>query len=200
MKTIQDLEVYAKENHVPIMMKEGIEFLLDTIQQRPIQDILEIGTAIGYSAIRMAKLKKEIQIDTLEIDENSYCIAIKNIQENQCTEQIHPYLLDAMMFVPQRKYDLIFVDAAKSQYRRYMEHFLPYLKDDGIFFFDNLNFHGIVDDLSLTKNRQTRQLCTKIKRFRDWIQECEGLDTQFYGEIGDGIAVVSIKNKKNMLE
>lgn len=193
MREINELEEYAKENHVPIMMKDGLEFMLNLIEKKGIRNILEIGTAIGYSSICMAKLNDAIHVDTLEIDPDRYAEALVNIKENHLEKQIHVYLADALTFESNRVYDLIFIDAAKSQYRRYMEHFMPNLREGGYFFFDNLNFHGFVDDPSLTKNRSTRQMVGKIKRFRDWIQEEETLETVFYPQIGDGIAVVSIK-------
>lgn len=200
MKEITEIESYAHENHVPILMKDGLEFMLKLITERNCRSILEVGTAIGYSAICMARLNDQIQIDTLEIDPERYAQAVENIKENHLDSQIHVYLIDAMEFIPAESYDFIFIDAAKSQYRRYMEHFLPYLNRNGVFLFDNLNFHGFVDDPSLTHNRSTRQMCAKIKRFREWILTCEECETKFHPEIGDGIAVVGIKKKQNMIK
>lgn len=200
MKEIKEIENYAHENHVPILLKDGLEFILDLIKDRHVKNILEVGTAIGYSSICMAKLDPEIQIDTLELDEQRYKEALFNISENGLENQIHAYLTDAMEFSSDNKYDLIFIDAAKSQYRRYMEHFYPNLNLNGIYVFDNLNFHGFVDDPTLTNNRSTRQMCAKIKRFRDWILAEESFDTQFYSQIGDGLAVVSVKQTWDMLK
>jgi len=200
MKEIKDIENYAHENHVPILLKDGLEFILQLIKERKIKNILEVGTAIAYSSICMAKLDPEIQIDTLELDEERYKEALSNILENGLESQIHTYLTDALLFTPSNHYDLIFVDAAKSQYRRYMEHFYPNLKEGGVYVFDNLNFHGFVDDLTLTNNRSTRQMCAKIKKFRDWILTEECLNTQFYPEIGDGLAVVGVKQTWDMLK
>lgn len=200
MHDIENIENYAHENNVPIMLKDGLEYLLETIQIKEVKNILEIGTAIGYSAICMAQLDKDIQIDTLEIDLERYTEALLNIDNNQLDQQIHCFLCDAMKFESDKKYDLIFIDAAKSQYQRYMKHFVDNLSENGFFFFDNLNFHGLVDDPTLTDNRSTRQMCAKIKKIREWLLTDPALDTEFHPEIGDGVAVVSLKNKSFMIE
>ncbi len=200
MNGMNELENYAHEHHVPIIMEEGLQFLLQQIAEKHVKTVLEIGTAIGYSAICMAKLDPAIRIDTLEIDPERYAKAQCNIEKQGLSAQISVYLTDALEFFPTKQYDLIFVDAAKSQYRRYMEHFIKNLAPNGFYFFDNLNFHGFVDDPSLTQNRSTRQMCAKIKRFREWIQNDPGLNTCFYPQIGDGIAVVSVKKGQNMIE
>ena len=86
-------------------------------------------------------------------------------------------------------YDFYFIDAAKSQYHRYLEHFLPTSYVGSVFLFDNLNFHGIVDDPSLSHNRSTLQMTRKIKRFRENLLKDERFETTFYPDIGDGIAI-----------
>ncbi len=195
MSHIQKMKEYAEAKDVPIMLEEGISFLLETINKYQIKSILEVGTAIGYSSIMMASISDDITIDTLEIDEERYQQAILNIEHANLSGQIKVHLGDALMFKSDVKYDLIFIDAAKSQYRRYMDFFENNLSDKGIYFFDNLEFHGMVDDPGLAKSRNTRQLVKKIRKFRDEILENDCYDVQFYKEIGDGVAIVSIKNK-----
>ena len=193
MDKIIELEQTAKEHHVPIMMKDGIEFLTDLVKTRKPKMILELGTAIGYSAILMARCSDEIEIDTIELDAERGNQAILNIQEEKLDHRVHVHLMNIDDFKTDKKYDLIFVDAAKAQYRRYMEMFMDNLAEDGIFVFDNLCFHGLVDDPTLIKSRQTRQLCRKIREFREWLLQEETLHCEFYANIGDGVAVVSVK-------
>ena len=132
----------ARKNHVPIMMDDGMEFLLNYIETHTqIRDILEIGTAVGYSSMRMAKIRWDMQIDTLEVNEDMYRQAIHNIEEAGLSDRIHVHLIDGAKFQTNTIYDLIFVDAAKSQYRRYLEHFYRNSRKGTIFIFDNLNFH-----------------------------------------------------------
>jgi len=180
----------AMEEHIPVISDEGLEFLLSILREHTfIQNILEIGTAVGTSSIAMAQVRWDMKIDTIEREEERYLQAAENIKEAGLEERIRVYNMDAMDFTPDTVYDLIFVDAAKSQYRRYMEHFLPYTRKGSYFFFDNLNFHGIVDDPERTGNRNTRQMVAKIRHFRDHLAEDKRLETVFYNEKGDGIAV-----------
>lgn len=190
-----EIEKFAHNNNVPIMMKDGIELLCHLIQENQICDILELGTAIGYSAIRMAELSEKIQITTLEIDEERYRQALANIKEAKLDNQIHAVLQDAMLYETEKKFDLIFIDAAKSQTQRYLDHFEKNLKENGIVVVDNLNFHGMVDDPSLTENRNTKQMIRKIKKFRDEIQINEKYHVTFLKNIGDGIMIIKNGNK-----
>ena len=195
MPSINDLEIYAQENHVPIMMKTGIEFILELIRNQAYTRILELGTAIGYSAIRMAKLSTLIQIDTLENDPERAQLAIANIAAERLDTQIHVFAMDIAKFQTDRLYDLIFVDAAKAQYPHYMEQFRGNLAKGGVFVFDNLNFHGMVEDPSLTENKGTRQMIKKLRRFRETLMHDPDCLTQFYPEVGDGVAVVGLLRK-----
>lgn len=192
MASLEEIESYAEIHDVPIMMKDGIEFLVDYIKKNEIYTILELGTAIGYSAIKMAETKENVIVDTLEIDEERIQEAIKNIADHGLSERITVYHSDAMAFETDKQYDLIFIDAAKAQYGKYMRHFEQNLKTGGTFVFDNLNFHGIVDNPELTKNRNTKHLVRKIKAFREELLVNSAYDTVFYAEIGDGVAI-SIK-------
>lgn len=188
-KTLIEIHDKAREEHVPIMKDDGMEFLLNLIQKNEnIRDILEVGTAVGYSSIQMAKIRWDNEIDTLEINPIMYEQALKNIEIENLQDRIHVHLMDGAEFETNKIYDLIFIDAAKSQYRRYLEHFMKNSRIGTIFVFDNLNFHGIVDDENLSHNRSTIQMAHKIKKFREHIIQDPRFETTFYN-IGDGIAV-----------
>ncbi len=188
-KTLIEIHDKAREEHVPIMKDDGMEFLLNLIQKNEnIRDILEIGTAVGYSSIQMAKIRWDNEIDTLEINPKMYEQALKNIEIENLQDRIHVHLMDGAEFETNKIYDLIFIDAAKSQYRRYLEHFMKNSRIGTVFVFDNLNFHGIVDDENLSHNRSTIQMVHKIKKFREHIIQDPRFETTFYN-IGDGIAV-----------
>lgn len=191
LKKIHDM---ARRNDVPIMLDDGMDFLLQYIQKHEeISDILEIGTAVGYSSIRMALIRWDMKIDTLEINPQMAEQAIENIRKEGLSERITVHLMDGAQYESDTIYDLIFVDAAKSQYRRYLEHFLKNTRRGSVFIFDNLNFHGLVDDESLTHNRGTVQMMHKIKKFREHLLQDKRFDTVFYSDIGDGIAVSKVK-------
>ena len=164
-------------------------FLLNYIRKHEgIRDILEVGTAVGFSAINMAKIRWDNTIDTLEINQKMYEKAIQNIKNEQLDDRIHVHLIDGAAFETNKIYDLIFIDAAKSQYRRYLEHFMKNSRIGTVFIFDNLNFHGIVDNEELSSNRSTIQMVHKIKKFREHLLNDDRFITAYY-EVGDGIAV-----------
>ena len=167
-----------------------MDFLIEYLTSHEnIRDILEIGTAVGYSAIRMASVRWDMTVDTVEVDPAMYAQAVKNVEAESLSGRIHCYLCDGAQFETDRIYDLIFIDAAKSQYRRYLEHFMKNSRPGTVFLFDNLAFHGIVDDNSLSHNRSTVQMAHKIRKFRDHLLQDERFDTVYYEDSGDGIAV-----------
>lgn len=193
-KTLIEIHDEARKEHVPIMLDDGMAFLLNYIRKHEgIRDILEVGTAVGFSAINMAKIRWDNKIDTLEINPKMYEKAIQNIKNEQLDDRIHVHLIDGAAFETNKIYDLIFIDAAKSQYRRYLEHFMKNSRIGTVFIFDNLNFHGIVDNEELSTNRSTIQMVHKIKKFREHLLNDDRFITSHY-EVGDGIAV-SVRKK-----
>ncbi len=193
-KTLIEIHDEARKEHVPIMLDDGMAFLLNYIRKHEgVRDILEVGTAVGFSAINMAKIRWDNTIDTLEINPKMYEKAIQNIKNEQLDDRIHVHLIDGAAFETNKIYDLIFIDAAKSQYRRYLEHFMKNSRIGTVFIFDNLNFHGIVDNEELSSNRSTIQMVHKIKKFREHLLNDDRFITSYY-EVGDGIAV-SVRKK-----
>lgn len=188
-KTLIEIHDEARKEHVPIMLDDGMAFLLNYIRKHEgVRDILEVGTAVGFSAISMAKIRWDNTIDTLEINPKMYEKAIQNIKNEKLDDRIHVHLIDGAAFETNEIYDLIFIDAAKSQYRRYLEHFMKNSRIGTVFIFDNLNFHGIVDNEELSSNRSTIQMVHKIKKFREHLLNDDRFITSYY-EVGDGIAV-----------
>lgn len=193
-KTLIEIHDEARKEHVPIMLDDGMAFLLNYIRKHEgVRDILEVGTAVGFSAINMAKIRWDNTIDTLEINPKMYEKAIQNIKNEKLDDRIHVHLIDGAAFETNKIYDLIFIDAAKSQYRRYLEHFMKNSRIGTVFIFDNLNFHGIVDNEKLSSNRSTIQMVHKIKKFREHLLNDDRFITSYY-EVGDGIAV-SVRKK-----
>lgn len=188
MDIINEMEQYAKQYHVPIMEKEGIDFMLTFLKEHHCKRILEIGSAIGYSAIRMATVDEDVEIDTIERDEERYKMAITNIQKAGMGDRIHIQLADALEATVNGKYDFIFIDAAKAQYIRFFERYEPYLKTGGYILSDNLGFHGMVDGSVEAKSRATRALVRKIRNYIEYLKKNTAYDTIFYA-VGDGIAI-----------
>lgn len=188
MVRILELEKYAKENNIPIMMKDGIEFLCKYIKENKVKHILEIGSAIGYSAIKMALVDKDIHIITVERDIERYNLAIKNIKNFQLEEQITVILDDAFNVELTKKFDLIFIDAAKSQYIKFFEKFKNNLNEQGVIFSDNLDFHGLVNGNWDNLSRNVKGIVRKLKNYIEFLENNKEFSTKFY-EIGDGISI-----------
>lgn len=185
---IEEIEKFAKDNNIPIMLKDGIEFLEDYIRKNNIKKILEIGSAIGYSAIKMALVSDDIEITTIERDKNRYDIAVDNIGMFNFEKRIHIINDDAFNVRLDQKYDLIFIDAAKSQYIKFFEKFKLNLNDSGVIFSDNLDFHGLVKSEEKIESRNVRGIVRKLKNYIEFLKENKEFETHFYS-IGDGIAV-----------
>ena len=184
---LEDIEYYAKSNNIPIMLKDGINFLTEYIKHNNIKKILEIGSAIGYSAIKMALVSCDIQVTTIERDKSMYDEAIKNITEMELNNQINVIFDDALNVELNEKYDLIFIDAAKSQYIKFFNKFKDNLAENGVIITDNLSFHGLVIDSS-NCSRNTKQLVKKIRKYIDFLKSNEEFETEFLS-LGDGISI-----------
>lgn len=188
MEDLSSLKDYASQNSVPIMFDEGIEFIVNYIKENDVRFILEIGTAIGYSAIKFAQINPEIRIFTIEYDIERYQKAVENISKLNLDDQITVFLGDALKFDFTEKFDLIFIDGAKSQYINFFEKYKNNLSENGVFISDNLFFHGMVEDISLTQNYSTIKLIRKLKRYIDFLKANTEFQTEFY-QLGDGVAV-----------
>jgi len=188
---LEEIELYARENRVPIMMPDGIEYLCNYIKENNIKKILEIGSAIGYSAIKMALVSDDIYITTIEKDENRYNIACENIDKFNLGNRINIILDDALNTEIEGTYDLVFIDASKGNNINFFNKYGDNLVSSGVIITDNLLFHGLVRDESLIETKNQRGIVRKIKSFISFLDDNKDYDTS-YLDIGDGIAI-SIK-------
>lgn len=185
---INEIKQYAEENNVPIIQDEGILFLSNYIKENNVKKILEIGTAIGYSAILMALIDKDITITTVERDEIRYLEAVKNIKKLNLENRITIIFDDAENIQLEETFDLIFLDAAKAQNKKFFLLFEKYLKSKGTIITDNIQFHGLVNKEEEIKSKNLRALVRKIKNYVEFLKENTEYITEFY-ELGDGISV-----------
>ena len=188
---LNQMREYAIENYVPIIKDDGLMLLSQVIKLANVKEVLEIGTAIGYSAINMAKLGANVT--TIERDSNMYDLAIKNI-ENSKLNNINVIFGDALEqfdVLKNKRFDLIFIDAAKGQYKKFFEIYVPLLNEHGVVVCDNMIFHNSVNMDKSEMSRSLRGLVNKLKMFTEFLINNNDFDTTIY-EIGDGMAV-SIK-------
>jgi len=195
---IKEMERYAEANNVPIIESDSIDFIKKYIKLNDVKKILEIGTAIGYSAIQMASASDEVEITTIERDEKNYREAVKNVNACGLDRRIEIVFNDALdVNLAGFKYDLIFIDAAKGQYIKFFEKFENYLTPSGIIITDNLKFHGLVENKDSIESKNVLGLVNKIEKYIDFLNENEEFITKFY-DIGDGISVSFRKNDENV--
>lgn len=188
MDEISQIKEYAKKNSIPIVMDKGGEFICRTIVDRGCKKILEIGSAIGYSAINFASLADDIYVRTIEIDIDRYIRAVDNIKNCGLEDRIKITHEDALFADIDEKFDLIFIDAAKAQYEKFFEKFKHNLSDNGVIITDNLFFHGMVEDPSLTHNYSTIKLIRKIRKFVSFLQMNPEFKTEIHNK-GDGVSL-----------
>ncbi|MUK87023.1 methyltransferase domain-containing protein [Ornithinibacillus sp. L9] len=189
---IKELKQQATADRVPIMESSGIEFLLQLIRLNKPKRILEVGTAIGYSALRMHHVNPESEIVTIEKDENRYKQAIENItKHNKHTnvQVIHGDALEEIekLVSQKEKFQCIFIDAAKGQYKRFFELSSPLLQDNGFIITDNVLFRGYVANPDFEHPRY-KKMVEKIRAFNQWLMNHPDYVTTIL-PIGDGVAV-----------
>lgn len=191
MKTkILELRQNGIDNNVPIIKDDGLLLLLDTINSNNYKSVLEIGTAIGYSAINMALTGAKVT--TIERDINMYNEAIKNIKDFNLENQINCVFkdaLDAYSLVSNAKYDLIFIDAAKAQYQKFFDIYINLLNPNGIVFCDNMDFHGMTTKPLEELTKGLRGIVRKLNAFKTYLDNLKGYTVNYY-HIGDGVAII----------
>lgn len=179
---LAELKQYAKDHGIPIICDDGLLFLRGVFEKQQIKTVIEIGTAIGYSAIFM--VEQGAEVITYERNPKMIELARKNLVDYN--KKITLVAEDALIssYQPQMA-DLLFIDAAKAQYQKFFEKFTPYLNEGGIVVCDNLNFHHLDPN---KVNRNTRQLLKKISEFKSYLKNNELYETTFY-EVGDGMSI-----------
>jgi len=191
MDLISKMESYAKENYVPIARKDNIEYLKNLIKKESLFEILELGTAIGYSAICMASVSDKVKVTTIERNEDLYNVAINNVKEAKLENQINLILEDIFnVEFMDKRYDLIFIDAAKAQYVKFFEKFSPLLKENGVIISDNIE---LLDLQRLTDSKRSKRLVEKMKGYKEYLLNLKEYKTEFL-DIGDGFAVTRKNN------
>lgn len=190
-----EMEQYAKENHVPIMQLMGMESLLQLLSLQKPSTILELGTAIGYSSMRMAMKLEVATIVTIERDEQKAELAKNYIERANLQQRIQVIVGDALEISSEtlgnKKFDAIFIDAAKGQYKNFFEKYAPFLNDGGVIYCDNLLLNGLSELPMSEVPRRKRTMVRNQHQFMEWLMNHPDYDTAFF-PVGDGM-LVSIK-------
>lgn len=190
---LKKIKQKALQDHIPIIMDDTLAVIKKYLEKEKPQKILEIGTAVGYSAICFTQfLDENGQIDTIERDAQMVKEAKENIKRVKISKKINIYEGDAVEILPtlNGKYDVIFIDAAKGKYPFFLKESLRMIRKNGIIFADNILYKGyVMSDYNKHKQR------TAVRNLREYIKEvCENpnLKTEIL-DVGDGLAVSQIK-------
>lgn len=187
---LKELEKYAKENHIPIIEPEVAQLIRVLLKMNRPKNILEIGTAIGYSAIVMGKnTSNETKITSIERRSDMVKLAEKNIEKHSYFGKIKILEGEAMEILPNLKeeYDFIFLDAAKGHYMEFFTESIRLLKPRGIIVSDNVLFKGMVASDKLVIRRK-KTIVKRLRAFLLYINEIKGYTSSVI-PIGDGLAI-----------
>ncbi|MBR2290442.1 MAG: O-methyltransferase [Clostridia bacterium] len=193
LEVLEEVKQKALEEHIPIIMDDTLGVIEEYLRDLKPKKILEIGTAVGYSASQFVRISGEqVQIDTIELDEERAKVAIENIQKIGIEKNIHVMIGNAVQILPtlEGPYDVIFIDANKGKYPVFLQEALRMSHKGTIIFADNVLYKGyVLSDYNKHKQR------TAVRHLREYLAETisnELLDTQV-STIGDGLAISIVK-------
>ena len=188
---IEEIRQFGVQNDVPIMSVETIDTINKLINENNIHSILEIGTAIAYSTINFASNENIERITSIERDDVREKIAIENVQKSGLKNitLIHD---DALNTEINEKFDLVIIDAAKSQNTKFFNKYKNNLTENGLIIIDNLEFHGYVGKSKEIKSKNLRQMVRKIEKFLEFLDTQEEYNVE-YIEVGDRLGVCKKK-------
>ena len=187
---LEDIKRKALEEHIPIIMDDTLEVIEDIFKKEQPKRILEIGTAVGYSAICFVKASSsdDVVVDTIELDEERAKEAVRNIKDMGMEKNILVHVGNAVDILPTMdgEYDVVFIDAAKGKYPFFLEQAIRLVRPNGIILADNILYKGyVMSDYNKHKQR------TAVRNLREYIREATEnacLETEIL-EVGDGLAV-----------
>lgn len=195
MNTFDELTRYGIVHLVPILQADSMEYMESLLKSLKPKWFLEIGTAIGRTAITAAMTVEDLHVVTIEKDPEMAALARENIRKAGLEDRVLLIEGDALETeIPKESYDLIFIDAAKGQYQRFFERYTPYLSEDGVVVSDNMFFHGLVQHPERTNNRHTKGLIKRLQRYHTFLESLDDFETEIL-EMGDGIALTRRKKQ-----
>ena len=189
LKKVKEL---ALENHVPIIMDDTLEVIEKILIEEKPERILEIGTAVGYSASCFARMNENTVIDTIELSEERYNEALINLEKIGVKDRVNVFLGNAVDILPtlNNEYDIVFIDANKGKYPVFLQEAIRMIKNNGLIIADNVLYKGyVMSDYNKHKQR------TAVRHLREYLKEAtenEMLETEIL-EVGDGLAITRVK-------
>lgn len=189
---IREMEQYAALNHVPIMERSGMDTFIGLLRIQQPKQILEIGSAIGYSAIRMVEALQDASVVTIERDADRFAAAADFIRRSGFEERITLIESDALELDDEmlltNAFDALFIDAAKGQYKRFFEKYSTHVAKGGVIYCDNMFMHGAVLLANEEIPKRNRTMIRNLKAFTDWVMKHPAYETSLL-PVGDGILI-----------
>ena len=188
---LQKIKDKALEEHIPIIMDDTLEIIANILKECKPKRILEIGTAVGYSASCFVRYSENAIVDTIELDEERAKQAIENVKKIGVADNINIMIGNAVEILPtlSGEYDIVFIDAAKSKYSIFLEEGIRLIRNGGLILADNVLYKGyVMSDYNKHKQR------TAVRHLREYIKEVTenpNLETEIL-EIGDGLAITKV--------
>lgn len=192
---LEEIEKFGRENKIPILLDDSLEYITNMLDEIKPYRLLEIGTAIGFSAISFSKyLVDGGRIDTIEIESLRVEQALENIEKVGVQDKIRVLEGDALDVLPYltESYDVIFIDAAKGKYNEFFDHAMRLCKKGGYIIADNVLYKGMVQS-DYNKHKQ-RTAVNKLRTFIDSVLNNEKLDAKLL-DIGDGLIIAKMKEE-----
>ena len=189
---LRKIKELALENHIPIIMDDTLEVIDKILVQEKPKRILEIGTAVGYSAACFARMNEDTIIDTIELNEERYNEALINLEKIGIKDRVNVFLGNAVEILPtlNNEYDIVFIDANKGKYPVFLQEAIRMIKTNGLIIADNVLYKGyVMSDYNKHKQR------TAVRHLREYLKEAtenEMLETEIL-EVGDGLAITRVK-------
>lgn len=193
---MEEIKRRALDGSVPIIEDDGLDFMVQFIENEHIKRILEIGTAVGYSSINFALISDEITVVSIEKDEDRYREALENIRKMNLEDRISVINADARQYDTDEKYDLIFLDGPKAHNAELMARYEKNLAEGGYFAIDDVYFHGYVDNPGPIRTRRMRAMVRKMAEFQKALMNDPKYETT-YIRTGDGILIARKRSDSN---
>ena len=186
----------ALKNHVPIIEDDSLEYIINILKDKKPNKILEIGTAVGYSAINFSQylVGENSKVITIEIKDKMYEKALENISLMGLQDKIEVINADATKYLKEinEQFDIIFIDAAKGQYLVFLEEAIRLCKIGGIIIADNMLYRGRT--LSDYNEHKHRTATNRLREYLVQMKEDKRLNSTLI-KVGDGLAISIVKNK-----
>ena len=195
-KILSNIKEEALKNHVPIIEDDSLEYIINILKDKKPNKILEIGTAVGYSAINFSQylVGENSKVITIEIKDKMYEKALENISLVGLQDKIEVINADATKYLKEinEQFDIIFIDAAKGQYLVFLEEAIRLCKIGGIIIADNMLYRGRT--LSDYNEHKHRTATNRLREYLVQMKEDKRLNSTLI-KVGDGLAIIIVKNK-----